>query len=307
MASPVEARRDMSTEATAGPLMGESLAVARGMLAVATLAGVAAEPHSASAEAIFAREPTPGASADEAQERLLLSGSIVRDRDAGGGTTGSRRVTLRLDGAEHDAHVQAIDETRPMANLESGLELDFRDSYVNNVAAYRLDRLLGLGMVPVTVARRYRRGDASFTWWIDGLQMSERERKKRKIEPPDVGRWNSQALLVRVFDELIHNTDRHLGNLLIDGQWRIWMIDHTRAFKIFKTLPHEKNLGTRCPRQLLAALRGLDAAALRIKMGDLLDEGRIDGLLARRDRIVAHFDARIAELGEAAVVYELPP
>jgi hypothetical protein len=247
------------------------------------------------------------ASAAAERERFLLEGRIVRDRDAGGGISGSRRVTLSLDGIEHDAHVQSIDETKPMATLESGPELDFRDSYVNNVAAYRLDRLLGLGMVPVTVVRRYKRGDASFTWWIDDVKMSERERKKKKVEPPDVARWNRQAFVVRVFDELIYNTDRHLGNLLIDGEWRMWMIDHTRAFKIFKSLARERSLGTRCPRQLLAALRSLDEVTLRQKMADLLTQGQIDGLLARRDRIVAYYDARIAELGEAAVLYDLQP
>jgi len=244
---------------------------------------------------------------DPAMERFLLEGRIVGDKDAGGGITRSRRVTLSLDGLEHDAHVQTIDETKPMANLEHGPEIDFRDSYLNNVAAYRLDRLLGLGMVPVTVVRRYRRGDASFAWWIDDVRMSERERKKKKAEPPDVGRWNRQAFVVRVFDELIYNTDRHLGNLLIDGDWRMWMIDHTRAFKIFKALAHEKNLGKRCPRQLLAALRGLDEGTLRNRMKDLLTRGQVDGLLARRDRIVVYYDARIADLGEAAVLYDLQP
>jgi hypothetical protein len=244
---------------------------------------------------------------DAAKERFLLEGRIVRDRHAGGGITGSRRVTLSLDGLEHDAHVQVIDEAKPMATLERGPEIDFRDTYLNNVAAYRLDRLLGLGMVPVTVVRFYRRGSASFTWWIDDVQMSERERKKTKVEPPDVARWNRQAFVVRLFDELIYNTDRHLGNLLIDGGWRMWMIDHTRAFKIFKTLPHEKQLGTRCPRHLLAALRGLDEASLRGKMQELLSPGQVKALLARRDRIVAYYDARIAELGEAAVLYDMEP
>jgi hypothetical protein len=85
------------------------------------------------------------------------------------------------------------------------------------------------------------------------------------------------------------------------------MIDHTRAFKIFKALAHEKNLGMRCPRQLLAALRGLDENTLRTRMEDLLTQGQVDGLLARRDRIVAYYDARIADLGEAAVLYDLQP
>lgn len=276
------------------------------------LRGVPAGSRSAAAEAPAARDAPPTTSAaavqDASQERFLLEGRIVRDKDAGGGgITGSRRVTLSLDGLEHDAHVQTIDETRPTANLEGGPEFDFRDSYLNNVAAYRLDRLLGLGMVPVSVVRRYKRGAAAFAWWIDDVRMSEQERKKKKADPPDVARWNRQAFVVRVFDELIYNTDRHLGNLLIDGDWRMWMIDHTRAFKIFKTLAREKQLGTRCPRRLLAALRRLDETVLRQAMKDVLTDGQIDGLLARRDRIVAYYDARIAELGEAAVLYDMQP
>ncbi|HEX9190418.1 MAG TPA: hypothetical protein VGB87_25300 [Vicinamibacteria bacterium] len=260
-----------------------------------------------------AGEPPVTASAlagldDAAKERFLLEGRIVRSRDAGGGVTSSRRATLRLDGVEHDAHVQTIDVAKPMANLDDGPpELDFRDSYKNNVAAYRLDRLLGLGMVPVTVVRRHGKDNAAFTWWVDDVRMSERERRRRKIEPPDATRWNRQVAVVRAFDELIYNTDRHLGNLLIDGDWRIWMIDHTRAFKVFKTIGRPQRLGTRCARQLLAALRRLDGDALRERMRDVLVPGQVEALLARRDQIVAHYDARVRALGEAAVLYDLPP
>jgi len=244
---------------------------------------------------------------DAAKERFLLEGRVTHTDDASGGITPSKRATLSLDGFEHDAHIQTIDVAKPVADLEGGPEFDFRDSYKNNVAAYRLDRLLGLGMVPVTVVRKYQRQDAAFTWWVDDVRMSERERLKKKVNAPDAGRWNSQVFVVRVFDELIYNTDRNLGNLLIDGDWRIWMIDHTRAFKIFKTVRREEQLGARCARQLLAALRGLDEATLSEKTKDLLISGQVEGLLARRDQIVAYYDAKVAELGEAAVLFDLPP
>jgi hypothetical protein len=257
-----------------------------------------------------AEEPPPPAGAafdDAAKERFLLEGRLVRSKDAPGGTTPSQRATLSLDGIEHDAHIQVIDEARAMVTLEGGPELDFRDSHRNNVAAYRLDRLLGLGMVPVTVVRPYKGRDAAYAWWVDDLRMSEEQRLKKKLEIPDANRWNRQIFVVRAFDELIYNTDRNPGNLLIDADWRIWMIDHTRAFKIFRTLGREKQLGTRCARQLLAALRGLDAAALRGQMEGLLAPGQVEGLLARRDQIVAYYDAKVAALGEASVLYDLPP
>ena len=113
--------------------------------------------------------------------------------------------------------------------------------------------------------------------------------------------------VVRIFDQLIYNFDRNLGNLLVDSAWRIWMIDHTRAFKIFKELKTPQNLGTHCPRSLLEALRRLDRPALDRAMSGLLIGGQSAGLLARRDRIVAYLEARIAELGEGEVLYDLPP
>jgi hypothetical protein len=266
------------------------------IVSIATISASGEEPPRTAAELY-----------DAAKERFLLEAQIVRTRGAPGGVTLSRRATLRLDGLEHDAHIQTIDEAKPLVNLSGGAEVDFRDSYRNNVAAYRLDRLLGLGMIPVTVVRSHEGRTAAFTWWVDDVKMSEKERYTKKIRTPDAERWNEQIFVVRAFDQLIYNADRNLGNLLIDGGWRVWMIDHTRAFKIFKTLRSEKELGPRCERHLLEALRGLDEPTLRATMKDLLSQGQIEGLLGRRDRILTHYDAKVADLGEEAVLYDLPP
>lgn len=244
---------------------------------------------------------------DAVKERFLLEGEILRSKDASGGITPSRQATLRLEGLEHDAHIQSVDESKAMAVLADGPpEIDFRDSYLGNVAAYRLDRLLGLHMVPVTVVRSYRRKPAAFTWWVDDVVMDERERSSKKIQPPHIDSWNRQIIVVRIFDQLIYNTDRNPGNLLIDEDWRVWMIDHTRAFKVLEELQVETALGVRCPRSLFAALRKLDEPLLRERMGDVLSQGQLDGLLARRDRIVAYYDAKIEQFGEATVLYDLP-
>jgi hypothetical protein len=243
---------------------------------------------------------------DAEQEAFLLTGEITRTRSAGAGTTGSSKCTLRKDGREHDAHIQEIDQAKPMVNLAGGAEIDFRDSYRNNVAAYRLDRLLGLGMIPVTVVRLQGLKKASFTWWVDDVLMDEKARLEKGMDSPDPPVWNQQMYVVRIFDQLIFNTDRNLGNLLIDKEWRIWMIDHTRAFKIFKELKSPQNLGTHCPRGLLASLRRLDKPTLAEPMKGLLSDSQIRGLLARRDLIVKYYEARLAELGEGTVLYDLP-
>jgi len=244
---------------------------------------------------------------DAEQEAFLAEGAVVRTRGVGAGTTRSVRATLRRDGLEHDAHIQSIDETKPAMKLGATTEIDFRDTYKNNVAAYRLDRLLGLGLVPVTVERHFERKRSAFTWWVDDVLMTELERRDKKMPSPDPRAWNRQMYVVRIFDQLIYNFDRNLGNLLVDESWNLWMIDHTRAFKIFKNVKEPANLGTHCPRALLLALRALDDPTLAAAMKGLLVEGQITGLLARRDFIVKYYEARIAELGENEVLYDLPP
>jgi hypothetical protein len=245
---------------------------------------------------------------DAEKEAFLAEGTLVRSRGVGSGTTGSVRATLRKDDREHDAHIQSIDETKATKTLGAGTtEIDFRDTWKNNVAAYRLDRLLGLGLVPVTVERRFERKSSAFTWWVDDVLMTELERRDKKMPAPDPPAWNRQIYVVRIFDQLIYNFDRNLGNLLVDAGWNLWMIDHTRAFKIFKTVKDPANLGTRCPRAMLLALRALDRPTLATAMKGLLVEGQINGILSRRDFIVEYFDVRIKELGENEVLYDLPP
>jgi hypothetical protein len=244
---------------------------------------------------------------DQRKEAFLREGAIVRTKSAGSGITHSLRATLRQGDVQHDAHIQVIDQAKPVADLPGGIDIDFRDTYRNNVAAYRLDRLLGLGMIPVSVVRSYEGKAAAYTWWVDGVAMTESDRRRKKLNVPDVAVWNQETYVVRVFDQLICNADRNLGNLLIDQDWRIWMIDHTRAFKTFKHLSNPKVLGNHCARGLLEGLRRLDRATLDPSMEGLLTPEQIQGLLARRQRIVAYYDAQIAALGEKVVLYDLPP
>jgi hypothetical protein len=274
----------------------------RGMLVWALAAAVTARAEAQAPPETAARQKLT----DAEQQRFLLEGEIVKTKGAPSGVTLSTRATLRLDEFVHDAHIQTIDEAKPVMSLVGGSQIDFRDSYKGNVAAYRIDRLLGLGMVPVTVVRRYGNKQAAFTWWVDDVAMTEGGRLEKKLSSPDPATWNRQMYIVRVFDELIFNFDRNLGNLVIDKDWRIWMIDHTRAFKVFKQMKAPEQLGTRCERGFFAALKGLEEPALREATKDVLIPAQITGLLARRDLIVRHFEKKIGELGEAEVLYDHP-
>lgn len=242
---------------------------------------------------------------DAEKERFLLQARILSRHGVRRGI-GTEHATLVLDGIEHEAHIQEIDEYDLQVQPTDDTEIGLRDNWRSNVAAYRLDRLLGLRMVPVTVERRDELKEASFTWWVDDMLMDGRSRLKTKLAGPDAEAWNRQMDAVRIFDQLIHNVSRNAGTLLVDKDWRIWMIGHSRTFKGIQKLKSPKSLGARCPRGLLAGLRRLDKSTIEKSMVGLLDGPQIDGLLARRDAIVHHFEERIASLGEDAVLYDLP-
>ena len=236
----------------------------------------------------FAQTPAPPMTLAE-QESFLAKAEITKIRPAKGGITGSRKATLILGGITHDAHIQIIDEAKTRFEGAGGTELNFRDTYKFNIAGYRLNKMLDLRMSPPCVERNVEGNSASLCWWVDNVLMEEGERMKKKITPPDNDSWNNQMYIVRVFDQLIYNQDRNVGNLLITKDWKLWMIDHTRAFRMHTTLKTPKDL-VRCDRDLLAALKRLDEASLKQEMESYLTGLEIKGLLARRDKIVAFFE-----------------
>jgi hypothetical protein len=237
--------------------------------------------------------PAPTAGLTHAQkEEFLLKAKIVTAKPAAKGITTTLRATLSDGQLTHDASIQRIDDTKHNYETNMGTEMVFRDSWEFNVAAYKLDRLLGLNMIPATVERVYQGTHGSFTWWVDDVLMDEGERQSKKQQSPDKQTWDDQMSIVNVFDQLIYNIDRNVGNLLYDKDWQIWMIDHTRAFRTNTDLMDAKVL-TRCDSALLEKLKQLDAATLKKEIGAYdIDSNRIKGLLARRDKIVKIFEQK---------------
>lgn len=231
--------------------------------------------------------PAPAAipTADGDIEQFLLKANVIRTRGTGKGITNSLRATLSDGVVTHDAQIQTIDESKREFRGDQGVEFNFRDSWNYNVAAYRIDRLLGLKLVPVSVKRRWRTSLGSFTWWIDDVMMDEADRLKRKLQSPDPQGWNEEMQLVRLFDQLIANTDRNLGNLVITKDWNMWAIDHTRAFRTAPTLKTPGNIA-RCDRRIFERLKALDRETLRRELAEHLQTWEIDAILKRRDAIV---------------------
>ena len=277
-------------------LIGASIALVVGIGAAYDASSVRAQSAPATQAAASAATPN-----DAAIEEFLLKAQVVKTKGISKGVTGSLQATLSDGTMTHDAHIQMIDESKREFQTGKGTEFNFRDSWTFNVAGYKLDRLIGMNMVPVSVSRRYQSKPAAFTWWIDDVAMDEGDRLKNKIAPPDSTSWNKQMQLVRLFDQLIYNMDRNMGNLLITKDWNVWAIDHTRAFRTHETLKVPENV-TRCDRQVFEKLKQLDKDSLKREMDSMLDEWQIRSLLARRDLIVK----RLESLGPAALFDRQP-
>jgi len=251
------------------------------------------------------QQPRTPSSLETSAERevFLLKANIVTEAPADGRS--SWRVSLDDGNRKHDAGVETADGSDPT-----------RRDYRFNVAAYELNKVLGLNLVVPSVERLMSGRPASLTWWLDNFAMNEMDRRRKRIDPPDLQSWNRQVQAVRVFDELISNTYRDTSpalylnsvwdNLLITSEWTIWITDHTGAFRTRKQLADPESL-TRCPRTVLGRLRALNREPLRRTLRKYLSSQQIDALDVRRALLLRHFDDQIASKGEAAVLYDLPP
>jgi len=274
-----------------------------GILAVLLLTSLALPAPS------FAQTSAPAPAPELTLEQMkdfLKNARVIRTRSTTKGITAPKRVTLSNGTVTHDAVFQAIDEHQMVANLKGSrgatTELNFVDSYKYNIAAYNIAGLLDLDhMMPVYVERRWNGQVGSISWFVETM-MDEGERLKKKVEPPNASDWNYQMYRMRVFASLARDTDRNVGNVLITPDWKVMMIDFTRAFRLQPELIYAKDLG-KIDRKLLAKLEELSADAVKKVTDDFLTKSEVEAVMKRRDLIVAHFKKLIAELGEDKVLY----
>lgn len=236
---------------------------------------------------------------------FLREAEVVEVKDIGEGITRPRRLTLERGGVRARAVFRDVHQEKRIANVGGGRrEVNFRDHFGFEPAAYRLSQLFGLDRVPPADLRRWDGSDGSVQIWIEKAR-TEGGRKEEGLTPPSTVRWKRQLQTMLAWDSLIGNTDRNQGNILFGPDWEIWFIDHTRSFRQSTDLPDAGRI-IWCSRRLLEKLRSVSDDAIREAARGLLTSGEVRGVIARRAKLLSHIERLIAEKGEAAVLFDEP-
>jgi hypothetical protein len=190
----------------------------------------------------------------------------------------------------------------------------FLENWKWEIAAYRLDKYLGLNMVSPTVERRFQgnRGSCQLyaQYW---MKATEKNEKKIKVPSYKIYFYNRATYLRWAFDNLIANEDRHSGNFFITKDWRIILPDHSRSFRtsnkftknLIYTEKHKEGpkIMKELPRAFVDKLKSLNFELIKDTVGEYLSDKEIDAVLIRRDLILKVIDERIKKLGEDKVLY----
>ncbi len=254
----------------------------------------------------------PGRSFDEADrdtESCLSDGRLLKkNRQTLAGITGPELYTIECGGVERRVVVKRVDKsTLGVERFEGGTwEVGFSDSYRYERAAYLLDRELGMDMVPVAVIRKVDRQPSALIEFIDHARHEQDSpHAPSDAELEELARKKG---IMALFDALIFNTDRNRSNWLVDdADWRLYLIDHSRAFRTVSDLP-ETYAGTRTclPAELYERLRGLRTEPLIELLGATLSKRQITTIVARRDKLVESIEVDRQRLGDDVVICRPP-
>lgn len=245
-------------------------------------------------------QPLPFES-DEQVVEFLRTARVVSQKELSGGINRPLKLRLEKDGVEANAIFRLVDVRLRRARLDGKLVADFHDSYIYECAAYHVSRMLGIDNVPPCVKRDIQRANGTVQLWVESA-TTEEGRRADGMEPPKLIHWLRQKQTMRLFDALIYNFDRNQGNMLIDSNWKLWFIDHTRSFRKSSVIENPQKI-IWCEQEIWERLQSLDKKQLTKSLRGYLTSTHINYMIKRRDKLVDNLKARIDRMGEGAVLY----
>ena len=230
----------------------------------------------------------PGKLTDDEIEKILSSGEIVSIEDVGQGVTKPQKVTIKHGEFEISGLFKTEStDIKGRGRTDQRRLMAIADRWQYEVAAYRIDRLIGLNLVPVTVERTINGTAGSLQFWIEGL-VSELDRESKSLSASGWCPLGEQWPLMFVFDALIYNDDRTKQNMTYGGDdWMMFLIDNSRAFRTDRGRPKDiRKVELQVSSMLAEHLESLTSENVGASVGKMLERTQIQALLKRRDEIV---------------------
>ncbi|OGD22733.1 MAG: hypothetical protein A2W03_04040 [Candidatus Aminicenantes bacterium RBG_16_63_16] len=242
-------------------------------------------------------------------EKFLRTAPILRSEEIGEGVTRPYAVYLKNGDAEQKA----------CWKNPSGIQDGFLEGWQYEIAAYELDKLVGLNMIPPTVEREFEGRPGALSYWAT-TECSLLQKEERRIEFPKeaLPRTDNMKYLTRAWDCLVGNEDRTQQNVRYTKDWRTILIDHSRAFRSAKPFTERLMFGRngikkfadgkpilfrRLPRSFVEKVKALDFRTVRAAVGPYLTDKEIEAVLKRRTLLLAEIDELIRGSGEDMVLY----
>jgi hypothetical protein len=179
--------------------------------------------------------------------------------------------------------------------LPPGRRLGHWESYKSEIAAYELDKLLDMNMVPPAVERTIDGETGAAVMWLESIKSV----KQLGGVVPSGAVWGKSLRKMMMFDNLIANTDRNAGNILVGPPGELILIDHSRAFIDKENLVHGIS---RVDEELWNRMQALTRQDLTRVLGPWIDDDAIDAMIERRDRMIRDVKKLVEKRGRAAVI-----
>jgi len=258
---------------------------------------------------VFAQFTPEQVAQREAQEEFLMTAEIIRSEPIDEGVTKPFQLYLRKSGLESKA----------CWKNPSGLQRGFFEGWQYEIAAYRLDKLIGLNMVPPAVEREFRGKKGALVSWAESKYSLDKIIAEG-LRIPDAALDHTEKMkwLTRAWDSLIANEDRTQQNILYTEDWRMILIDHSRSFRatgeFTERLVFGRNgiqrsqqgtpfLFRRLPRSFVEKVEALTFENIKAAVGTSLEDKEIRAVIARRNLLLKEVAEMIKERGETAVLY----
>ena len=265
-----------------GPGTGPQVA----MLVAALTAGIAG---------IYARQTPPETGSktwvgrEGELEAYLRTGRIAKTERTKRGVTAPLRAFFEPGGPMASMTWKAIPPGRRGGYFES---------YKSEIAAYEIDKLLELEMVPPKVERTVEGKVGVAVMWIEPAKAFADLGGVPQPPPAKAAVWSRDLVKAKMFHNLIGDIDPNLGNWLVDPDWHVILIDHSRALTTTKKLVHEMQ---HIDQRLWERIGALTEATLAPTISQWLGTDEVRAVLERRRLMQEQIDRLVRSKGEAQV------